>query len=309
MLSYALPRPDCTDCSMLDQLPTLGVGVSLSLASRPDPATLVRSPGGPRFVEYAGLVDADRIQPEVERIREAGATILFHPSYINFCGSFPNNRAWLETTAEHIRTVGSPWFAQDCAYCFREEGPGYSTSLGYFIPPILNEASLQQAIRRVQEVREVIPVPVAIEPPPMTFVVGSMPLFTFFGRLAAAADCAILLDMGHLVSWEMAGGGKVLDHLHDLDCRRVVEVHIAGGRLKSGEQGPIYVDAHECPILDQSWRMLETLLPQLPNVKAVCYECEGMDEETVLNTLQRLRGLVRGLSVNAALVAALGDAP
>ena len=88
---------------MLDQLPTLGVGVSLSLASRPDPATLVRSPGGPRFVEYAGMVDADRIQSDVERIREAGATVLFHPSYINFCGSFPNNRAWLETTAEHIR--------------------------------------------------------------------------------------------------------------------------------------------------------------------------------------------------------------
>ena len=184
---------------MLDQLPTLGVGVSLSLASRPDPATLVRSPGGPRFVEYAGMVDADRIQSDVERIREAGATVLFHPSYINFCGSFPNARAWLETTAEHIRTVGSPWFAQDCAYCFREEGPGYSTSLGYFIPPILNEASLQQTVQRVQEVREVIPVPVAIEPPPMTFVVGAMPLFTFFGRLAEAAgvgETAAKVDIG-----------------------------------------------------------------------------------------------------------------
>lgn len=294
---------------MLEHLPVLGVGVSLSLASEPDPVALVRTPGGPRFVEYAAQVEADRVIDEVERIHAAGATVLFHPSFINFCGTFPNSRLWLETAAEHIRRVRSPWFAQDCAYCFWGDSHGYSTQLGYFIPPILNEASLQQAIVRVREVRDVIPVTVAIEPPPMTFTVGAMPLMTFFGRLAEAADCAVLLDMGHLVSWEMACGGRILDDLAALDCRRVVEVHIAGGRLKDGEQGPIYVDAHECDILEPSWRMLENLLPRLPNLKAVCYECEGRDAATVLSTVQRLRGLVQRLSGNAELVAAAGDTP
>ena len=101
--------------------------------------------------------------------------MLYHPSYINFCGSFANDSAWLQTAAHHISTVQSAWFAQDCAYCFWQAGQSYSSQLGYFIPPILNEASLQLAVSRVQEVQAFMPVPVAIEPPPMTFVVGTMP--------------------------------------------------------------------------------------------------------------------------------------
>lgn len=293
---------------MLEHLPTLGVGVSLSLADRPDPVTLVQRANGPRFVEYAGLADVTGVQADVERIRAAGAAVLYHPSYINFCGSHPNSPTWLATCADHIGAVGSPWFAQDCAYCFHGDGFGYSTQLGYFVPPIFNEASLQQAIVRVREVMAAIPVTVAIEPPPLSFVVGGMPLPVFFGRLAAAADCALLLDMGHLVSWETASGGRILDTLAALDCGRVVEVHIAGGRFKDSADGPIYVDAHEAEIPEANWRMLELLLPRLPNLKAVCYECEGRDEAHVMGTLARLRDLVRRLSANPALTATVEDA-
>lgn len=290
---------------MFDHLPVLGVGVSLSLSSEPDPVALVQEPGGPCFVEYAGLAEVDKVLVEIERIRAAGVPVLFHPSYINFCGSFANSTDWLATTAHHIKTVGSPWFAQDCAYCFWLEGHGYSTQLGYFIPPILNEASLAQAMLRVKEVQAAVPVTVAIEPAPMTFVAGTMPLFTFFGRLAREADCAILLDMGHLVSYEMASGKRVLDALHELPCERVIEVHVAGGRLRQSPRGPVYVDMHESPILDEVWQMLDAMLPLLPNVKALCYECEGIDHDTVMNTLQRLRKIVRERSASPVLVASL----
>lgn len=290
---------------VFDQLPVLGVGVSLSLSAQPDPVALVQEAGGPRFVEYAGQAEVERVLPEVERIRAAGVPVLFHPSYINFCGTFANSPAWLAETARHIHAVGSPWFAQDCAYCFWQGGDGYSTQLGYFLPPILNEASLQQAIARVREVKAAVPVTVAIEPPPMTFAVGHMPLFTFFGRLAREADCALLLDMGHLVSWEMASGQRLLDAIADLPCERVIEVHIAGGKLRQTAAGPVYVDMHESMILDDVWIMLEAMLPLLPNVKALCYECEGMDHATVMAGLARLRGLVRGLSASPALVASV----
>lgn len=285
----------------LDALPTLGIGVSLSLSAEPDPVALVQQANGPRFVEYAGLVDVARVLPEVQRVRAAGATVLFHPSYINFCGSFANRPAWLAATAQHIAAVGSPWFAQDCAYCFWGDAPGYSSQLGYFIPPILNDASLQLAIERVREVQAQVPVPVAIEPPPMSFVVGHMPLFTFFGELARATGCALLLDMGHLVSYEMASGRRVLDAIDALPVERVIEVHIAGGKLKQAQDGPIYIDAHEAAILDVTWQMLETLLPRLPNIKALCYECEGVAADTVMDTLARLHRLVQSHSACTAL--------
>jgi uncharacterized protein len=286
-------------------LPTLGVGASLSLSSKPDPVSLVQTEGGPSFVEYAGLVDVDAIIEEVERVRAAGAPVLYHPSHINFCGSYANSKTWLEATAQHIEAVDSAWFAQDVAYCFWETGAAYSTSLGYFVPPIFNRASLEKAIERVKEVQDTVAVTVAIEPPPLTFITGTMPLFSFFGELAERTDSAILLDMGHLVSYEMASGKKVHDELAQLPCERVVEVHIAGGRLKEVADGPIYVDAHECTILEQTWQMFEAMLPALPNVKAVCYECEGVAESSVLPTLKRIRRIVRELSASEALVASL----
>ena len=89
--------------TIIEQLPTLGVGASLSLSSKPDPVALVNSAGGPSFVEYAGLADVDAVIDEVERIRATGASVLFHPSYINFCGSFPNSSVWLEETARQDR--------------------------------------------------------------------------------------------------------------------------------------------------------------------------------------------------------------
>ncbi len=85
--------------AIIEKLPTLGVGASLSLSSKPDPVALVNSVGGPSFVEYAGLVDVNAVIDEIERIRATGASVLFHPSYINFCGSFSNSSVWLEDTA------------------------------------------------------------------------------------------------------------------------------------------------------------------------------------------------------------------
>jgi uncharacterized protein (UPF0276 family) len=291
----------------LDALPTLGIGVSLSLSAEPDPVALASLPGGPQFVEYAGLAESDSVIEEVARIRAAGVPVLFHPAYVNFCGSFPNHAAWLAATAAHARAVGSPWFAQDCAYCFWEQGPSYSTQLGYFIPPILNAASLALAIERVREVQAAVPVPVVVEPPPMSFVVGGMPLFEFFGALSRETGCALLLDMGHLVSYEIASGKRVLDAFDALPAGRVIEVHIAGGRLRQVADGPVYVDMHEAPVLPETWAMLEALLPRLPSVKALCYECEGLDADTVMSVLAQLREKVKSLSASPALVAAAGE--
>jgi uncharacterized protein (UPF0276 family) len=289
-------------------LPVLGLGASLSLSSRPDPAALVALPGGPAFVEYAGLADVEAVVEEVARIHDAGAPVLFHPSFINFCGSFANDPAWLEATARHVAFVGSPWFAQDCAYCFWEHGSGYSSQFGWFIPPILNRASLERAVERVREVQHAVPVPVAIEPPPVSFVAGHMEVFEFFGELAERADCALLLDMGHLVSYEMATGRAVTDALAALPAERVIEVHVAGGEVQAASAGPTYIDAHEQPIRPETWAMLERMLPVLPNVKALCFECEGVDEQTVLSTLARLRERIRQHSVSVGLVASLAVA-
>lgn len=141
----------------------------------------------------------------------------------------------------------------------------------------------------------------------MAFVVGAMPLFRFFGRLARETGCALLLDMGHLVSWEMASGQRVLDAIDELPADSVIELHVAGGRLRAAADGPVYMDMHEAPVLDATWAMLDALLPRLGNVKALCYECEGLPADTVLQVLGQLRARVRALSASPGLVALAGE--
>ena len=292
---------------MFETLPTLGVGVSLSLSAKPDPVALAAKDRGPAFIEYSGVLDVERVFDDVQRLSACNVPVLYHPSYINFCGTFSNNQKWLQATDTHIRKVNSPWFAQDLAYCFWGDNPGYSSQFGFFIPPLFNQCSMQLAVERIKEVQQAVSVPVAIEPPPVTFVVGDMPLFEFIGKVSEAADCAILLDVGHLVSFDMATQTSVMAHIEALPLHRVIELHIAGGRINKADTGPVYIDAHDNAIEDETWAMLDTLLPLLPNVKALCYECEGVEEHDVLDVLDKLRDKVLQLSASERLVATVKD--
>ena len=297
--------------AIIKNLPVLGLGASLSLSEQPEPLQLCQPQFDhdqadnifrPQFVEYAGLCDFSRIKNDLEPLLEANIQTLFHPSFINFCGSFENSQVWLDLANQHIAAVKSPWFAQDCAYCFWQEAYGYSSQFGFFMPPILNAASLEKAIERVKEVQAVINVPLAIEPPPVTFSIGQMPMLEFFTRLSLEADCALLLDVGHLVSYQMATGQNIIETLDKLPLDRVIEVHIAGGEVSTIEQGPIYIDAHHKPIQRESWAMLKALLPLLPNLKAVCFECEGIDSATVFAQLSMIKDKLTALSINPDLV-------
>ena len=106
----------------------------------------------------------------------------------------------------------------------------------------------------------------------------------------------------------MASGNEIEDELNELPRERVIEVHVAGGLVKQSETGPVYVDAHERGIVDETWQMFEAMLPELPSVKAVCFECENVNENTVLTTLKRIRKMVQASSASQNLVATLDDA-
>lgn len=288
-----------------DQLPVLGLGVSLSLGEKPSALSLfsnTQHPALPQFVEYAGLCDVSLLETQIKPLQQAQIPLLFHPSFINFCGSIENNISWLATANKHIQFIQSPWFAQDCAYCFFSEQQGYSSQYAYFIPPILNLKSLKYAVQRVKEVQIKISTPILIEPPPVTFVVGSMPVFEFFGQLAQQANCGLLLDMGHLVSYQMATGISVFDAIEHLPVERVIELHVAGGRLIHSGDAPIYIDAHEYEVLDEVWEMFDEVLPLLPNLKAVCFECEGVDERQVFSVLNTMKEKIIQYAINPVLV-------
>lgn len=299
MPSPASSRPFA---EVLPELPTLGVGLSLSFGVEPDPVALAGREGGPSFVEYAGAVQVDQVAQPVERLRALGVPVLYHPSCLNLCGPWPNPPHWVQAVDAHVQAVGSAWLAQDVAVCFVGEQPGYSIDLGYFVPPILDEEGLEQAVARVQEVRRGVQAPLLLEPAPVTFQVGSIDIFTWLGELARRTDSGLLLDAGHVISHQLAlGRRELLAGLEALDLDRVVELHLAGGVIERSPGGPIYVDAHELPILPETWRVGEALIERCPNLRAVCVECEGAVGHTILPVLRRVRERVALSAASDAL--------
>ncbi len=292
-------------CENQEKLPTLGVGVSLSFGVEPDPVVLAQRKGGPSFIEYAGAVQHSWMRQSIRTLQEKNVPMLYHPSCLNLCGPFPNPSGWLRAIQQHLEAVQSPWLAQDVSICFASQIPGYSNQLGYFIPPILNKASLNQAITRVREVVEAVGVPLLLEPPPVQFVVGDMDIFSWLGELAVATDCGLLLDAGHVVSHQFSMGrthGELLFGLNELPLERVIEVHVAGGTIVEQDGKLYYGDAHDLPILPETMQVLRALIGRCKNLRAVCFECEGALTQSVLPMLKNLRQLIGRTACNLDLV-------
>jgi uncharacterized protein (UPF0276 family) len=289
--------------TLVDDLPVLGVGASLSFGVQPDPVALAEHPRGPSFIEYAGAVQHTFLAGPMNALKKLGVPLLYHPSCLNLCGPWRNPASWLDAVDAHVKAAGSPWLAQDVAVCFATDTPGYSIQLGYFVPPILTERTLTQAVERVSEVQERVQAPLLLEPAPVTFVAGDMDIFTWLGGLAERTDSGLLLDAGHVVSHQLARGAALDEGLDVLDLDRVIEMHIAGGVIEvdEGTGRQVYLDAHDLPILPETWQVARTLLERCTNLRAVCVECEGTLAGAVLPMLEQCRQRVEAITANPAL--------
>lgn len=281
----------------------LGVGASLSFGAQPDPAELARARGGPAFVEYAGAVQPEALEPGLSQLKRQNVPLLYHPSCLNLCGPWANPASWVRAVDHHCRTVGSAWLAQDVAVCFASDTPGYSIQLGYFVPPILSAEGLAEAETRVREVTAGVSVPLLLEPAPVTFQIGEMTIFEWLGELARRTDCGLLLDAGHVVSHQLAlGATNLTAGLDALDLARVTELHVAGGVIFAEGGRRYYQDAHDLPILPETWQVFLALLERCPNLRAICVECEGSLTGAIVPVLERVRGLAADRAANPALV-------
>ena len=291
----------------LQALPVLGVGASLSFGVAPDPVDLAEKKGGPSFVEYAAPVQASLLAASIHALQALHIPLLYHPSCLNLCGTRPNSTSWTQEVLHHVQTAECAWLAQDVGVCFTHDDGGYSNQLGYFLPPILSEASLEVACERVLEVKTQLDRPLLLEPPPVTFNIGDLSVFDWLNRLAQQTDCGILLDAGHIVSHQlvlqrMQGNVDVITGLEAIDFDRVVEVHVAGGAIHESPTGEkVYVDAHDLPVLPETWQVFRYLIEHSPSLKAVCVECEGTLTQSILPMLEQTRRRVELGSLNPML--------
>src|SRR5215217_444694 len=278
-------------------LPWRGLGLSsnLSAADVPQPYRLLdASPGLFDFVEYSAPLSLDEARAQASLFpemwsRRADVPVLFHPVHLNLWGPELEPASVLKDLDAHARAVGSPWVGNDVGWWHvrGQPFPGY-----LYITPPFNEAGLADCVAHALHVQSHLSVPLVLENPAVLARRGEWHVLDFLAKLHARTGLPLLLDLGHLFSHQLASGLPLESGLDGFPLEQVVEIHIAGGVVTRRGARNFYVDDHTQPVREELFKLLETLLPRCPSLRAVTFEGDGHPPEVAQVSLRRLRAMI-----------------
>jgi uncharacterized protein (UPF0276 family) len=202
--------------------------------------------------------------------------------HLNLFGAELESKERLALAAEHVEAVKSPWVSNDVGW-WHHAGhavPGYL----YLTPPLTSDA-LATCVRHTAHVRDAMPVPLLVENPFVMTARGDLHVLEFMEKLSRATACPLLLDLGHLLSHQLARGLALDEGLANFPWERVAQLHLAGGVVT----GRTYADDHPQPIRDETWALFELIRPRCTNLRAVTYEGDGHPDPLARRVLERLR--------------------
>ncbi len=201
---------------------------------------------------------------------EPSSVRAFHHTRLNLGALEPYRKDdIIEFTNEMIRRYDLKWINEDLGI-WSVRGHG----MPYPLPPFLTGEGLRASIRNTREYQECFEVPLLVEFPGFTegsnFYIGEMDGFEFFRKLAEETASPVTLDTGHLLSyqWLKGRGDRYLDGLDALPLSQCFEIHLSGCQIRDGR----FLDLHHGVLLDEQVELLDFLLTNCPNVKAITYE-------------------------------------
>ncbi|MEM8697515.1 MAG: DUF692 family multinuclear iron-containing protein [Pseudomonadota bacterium] len=165
--------------------------------------------------------------------------------------------------------------------------------MGFLMPPIQNRRSVAMIADRIKTLQDMFGLPFAFETGVNYFAPrdGDMPDGAFWGEIARAADCGILLDLHNIWSNQRNGRCAADTVIAQLPCEHVWEIHVAGGQDHKG----YWLDSHCGLPQAEVIALLERTAPALPDLKAINFEIvpEYVDVETI--GAEDVRALLRRL--------------
>ena len=279
-------------------LPWRGLGLSSNLDARavPEPYQLLDAePGLFDYVEYSAPLSLEEARRDASLFpamwtRRAEVPVLFHPVHLNLYGPLLESADALAHLDAHARAVGSAWVGNDVGWWHAdgEPFPGY-----LYIAPPLTHQGVADAAAHALHIRSHLSVPLALENPAVIALRGEWHVLDFMAELHARTGCPLLLDLGHLFSYQLGRGLPISAGLDGTPLERVVEIHVAGGVVSRRGERRYYLDDHTQPVREELFELLEEVVPRCTNLRAVTFEGDGHPPEVAARVLRRLRKLVR----------------
>jgi uncharacterized protein (UPF0276 family) len=272
----------------LDLLPRLGVGISGEYGVRPsiDPTAFDEAyPGLVHVVEFGS--DADRgLDAAILRWADSGRPVTYHFLDVNFEELEDMDASWIDETNAFARRVGAPWLCGDSGmWHFGPRDRGH----GLLLPPILTRESAERTAESVAILQERSGLPVFPENPPSLYYLGDLHVLDYFALVSEIANAGLLLDVAHLAIFQRARGLDPCAGLDGFPLDRIVEMHVAGGGEAVTPDGYRYIDDdHRAEVHQDSWQIVDHVLPRATRLKALIYECEHNDAAQTVDTFRRL---------------------
>jgi len=142
---------------------------------------------------------------------------------------------------------------------------------GVLLPPAQSLEGVTTAVANIQHFRAALGgIRIAVENsvsylPPAP---GEWSDSSFLSAVVEAADCGILLDLHNALCNFRNGHQNIVAFCEGLPLDRIWELHLAGGELEQG----FYVDAHSGLVDPELMEIAATLVPQLPELRAIVFE-------------------------------------
>lgn len=255
----------------LNATPPMGVGLGYDVnAAGLDYRDLFKHLGGQ--VDYLESHPIYRQQTIDEIYQNVGREVPFilHYNDLGICNPSLDITDHAEIINGLSKKMSPPWFVEDFGYWALDGRQFYS-----FMPPVLTEDSLDATCRNMSALQEAVALPYLPENPAFIFSVGGMHILEFSSELSRRTNCGLLLDVGHLYSFQVARGLDPMHAVELLPMDKIYEIHVAGGAVVNSRTGyRYYDDNHSRPIMPVVLEMLAELVGRAPNLRALTVEVD-----------------------------------
>lgn len=242
--------------SMLDALPSLGVGLGFREPFRSD-LFLHRSQ-----VDFLEITADHYFKASPEKLREldllaAHFTLIPHGLNLSLGSAEGVDPEYLEQFARLVRRLNPPWWSEHIAFTHAD-----GIEIGHLAPLPLTREAVRTVSRNIETVRKKIETPLILEN--ISFVVSmpgaEMTEAQFITEITERSGCGLLLDVTNLHANAVNHGYDPLVFLERLPCERIVQLHFVGGHFHNG----VFIDSHSQPASQEIWTLLEAVVQRAP---------------------------------------------
>ncbi|MCY1058379.1 DUF692 family multinuclear iron-containing protein [Nannocystis sp. SCPEA4] len=274
-------------------LPRLGLGVSTEYGARRqdgalDPLELRRRrPDCAGFLEV-GVEVVKGLDDDARAWAAGGLPTTYHFLDINLDDPDDFDAPWLAGVRAIAGELRPAWLCGDAGlWHLGRRDRGHMLLL----PPILVDEAVAPLADGLCALREATGLEVLPENPPGAVFVGELHLLDFFARVAERADTGLLLDCAHLAMFQRARGLPPRTGFDGFPWDRVVELHVAGGRVQDQAGLEWVEDDHGTDVLPDTWEIASEAVARAVNLRAIVVECERNPIDAVLPLFDRVAAL------------------